>query len=360
MDRLKLLVPNYPGPFNGNPSLVLLYADLEKVSGIKAEPYSTRAVLQSRWDVIHVHWPEWMVNREGSAASLAVSCARVLAELAFAKKRGAKIVWTAHNIKPHEVDSWGILAIYLRAFTGLVDQVVAPTPNALDPILRQYPSIAEVDQRVIPTGLFDGYYHDSNCTQQEARDALDLPQEGTIFLSLGRIRSYKNIPHLMGEFAKLNRRAESKIFLLVAGAPTPERLGHEVASAAQSLDNVRVDLGRIDPDRIHLYLRACDFVVIATSFALNSAVLKLSLSFNRPVIAPRRGSAIELSEEFGDDWVRLYEGEICSAILSQVLQSGACVGTVPTAASFTWNAAAMKTAEAYGHICTTTSHSRVG
>jgi hypothetical protein len=53
---------------------------------------------------------------------------------------------------------------------------------------------------------------------------------------------------------------------------------------------------------------------------LNSSSAILSLSFNRPLIAPALGSLVELQNQYGREWLRLYHEEINLSILKKEIE----------------------------------------
>jgi hypothetical protein len=51
-------------------------------------------------------------------------------------------------------------------------------------------------------------------------------------------------------------------------------------------------------------------VVLPYRKILNSGAALHALARNKPVLAPRTGSLPELQQEVGEEWVRLFDGEI--------------------------------------------------
>src|SRR3954466_14166822 len=83
-----------------NPSQPLLYRELERL-GVAVSEFSPLRLLTSPPAILHLHWPEMVVNVPGLPRA-AVRGAALLLLAALARLRGTKIVWTVHNLHSHE------------------------------------------------------------------------------------------------------------------------------------------------------------------------------------------------------------------------------------------------------------------
>ncbi|WP_049569163.1 hypothetical protein [Nonomuraea sp. SBT364] len=293
-----------------------MYMGVRAAGPVEVLPYSTAAVLGGSWDIIHVYWPEWLVRRDCHTFWTAIDGARMLAELRLAKSRGAKIVWTANNIRPHELGRSGVILGFIRRFSRLVDQVISPSYTALGQFRFEYPAIDGVDLRVITQGSYRGVYPDDEPSRQAARDHLNLPAKARIALAFGMVRPYKNIPELLRCHREVTHGREDA-FLLVAGKPASAELARQVRQECDRTPRARADLRFVRDAEIQYYVRASDSLVLGTSFAVNSASAFLGLSFDRPVLMPHRGAAVDLVDEVGGAWVHTYEGGMRPSVLAR-------------------------------------------
>jgi beta-1,4-mannosyltransferase len=348
-EPLRVLVPLLSHDAGGIPDLRLMYDEMARTAPVAAEPYSTTAALSGGVDIIHVHWPEWLIRRDRGPVTLAADSARVLAELGVAKARGAKIVWTTYNIRPHETDRLGLVDSFVHAFSRLVDQVVCPSATALDQIRFQYPALVGLDQRVIPHGTYRGVYPDERLSAQQAREKLGLPPDRRVALQFGLVRAYKNVPQLLRCYAEV-RGQRDDTFLLIAGNPLPDALGEEIQRLCAGMTDARADLRRIPEDEVQLYLRAANCVVIGTSFAVNSAVAMLSLSFDRPVLMPNRGAAVDYRDAAGSAWVHTYDGGMRAAVLNSAFDIEQPPGRPELGERYEWSTAARDLYDAFRYI----------
>lgn len=306
-------------------------------------------MLRQPWDIVHIYWAEWMINRGGNLLRAMADVLRVITELRLAKRRGAKIVWTANNIRPHESDNLGAVNVLISEIASLADQVICPSQTVLDQFQFEYPSIVGADQRVIPIGSYRGIYPDERRSSTEARKMLGLPQDARIALVFGMVRPYKNIPNLLRCYEEMiGTRGDT--FLLIAGKPLNQAMADEIQATCARLKNVRADLRHIGNEEIQDYVRASNCLVIATSFAVTSGSALLGLSFDRPVLMPHRGSAIEIRDNVGEEWLYTYDGGIRSKVLYRAFDIEQPAGSPPLEEHYDWAKAGRGYYEAYKSV----------
>jgi beta-1,4-mannosyltransferase len=329
--------------------LKLLFDEVRSVGDVQIESYSTAAVLRQPWDIVHIYWAEWMINRGGNLLRTTADVFRVIMELRLAKLRGAKIVWTANNIRPHESNNIGAVNVLISEIASLADQVICPSQTVLDQFQFEYPSIVGVDQRVIPIGSYRGIYPDERRSSAEAREILGLPKGARIALVFGMVRPYKNIPNLLRCYEEVIGKRDDT-FLLIAGKPLNQAICDEIQMTCARLKNVRADLRHIGDEEIQDYVRASNCLVIATSFAVTSGSALLGLSFDRPVLMPHRGSAIEIRDNVGEEWVHTYDGGIRPRVLNRAFEIEQPAGSPRLEDHYDWAKAGREYYGAYKRV----------
>jgi len=315
----------------------LIYEGMRAHGPVIAEPYSDLALVRGGWDIVHLSWPEWAIRRDRGPVVAAADAARVLAMLRLAKARGSRIVWTAYNHWPHEWHNYRIADMYLQVFSMLADQVICNSQTLVDEFIRTYPAIRTADCRVIPQGHYRGVYPDAGDTAKEARNRLGLPPDATILLCLGVARRYKNLLALLRAYREVAAVREG-VFLLIAGEAIEEQFGRQLRREAADQPSVRLDLHHIPDDQLQYYLRAADRFVIPTSLPMSSASTLLALSYDCPVLAPHRGSFLELRETLGPSWVSTYDGGVRAQVLHDALELSRPDGPAPLGESFGYSA----------------------
>jgi beta-1,4-mannosyltransferase len=323
----------------------LLYSHLTAL-GVRVRDFSIARALLGGYDILHVHWPEkaltagsWMGTVAGALAALVV--------FTVAHLYGARIVWTAHNLSPHESRHHRLERWFWRAFVARVDAVIHLSHASRAAVEACYPVLAVRPSVVMPHGHFRGAYPDTS-SRQDARASLGIPDGARVVSFVGTVRWYKNVPHLIRTFRALPGHV-GDVILLVAGAPRTPALAREIRTARGGDPRVRLTLAHIPDDDLQRYLRAADLVVLPFMEITNSGSALLALSFDRPVLVPELGAMAELRKLAGVDWVRTYQGELTPDILAGALHwaSGRQAARRPNLDPLDWWPIARQTLAAY-------------
>lgn len=328
-----------------NPYTWLLYSHLASL-GVRVEEFSVLRALRGNYDILHAHWPEKALTSGSWLEGLAGAFA-ALATLDAAHAHGARVVWTAHNARPHEARHPRLERWFWPAFVRRVDAVIHPSAAGQQTVEAAFPALAERPSAVIPHGHYRGSYPDT-ISGKEARAALGVPSGALVVAFIGMVRPYKNVPHLIRTVRAL-RAAGRDVELLVAGAPQSAAMAEEVRAAAEGDPQVHFTLEHVADEAVQRYLRAADLIVLPFRDITNSGSALLALSFDRPVLVPSRGAMGELQAMAGHEWVRTYEGELTPAILDDALAwaVGRPTGQFPRLAMLEWPAIARQTLSLY-------------
>lgn len=334
-----------------NPYNALLYESLAPLVDEVVE-FRPRRFLRGPIDIVHLHWPD-LVVRGGSAALCLARASAFLTRLVECKARGAKIVWTVHNIAPHDIHHPRIEAGFRYAFVRLLDGVTFLSAASRGVALAAWPELAGIPGAVIPHGHYKPVIKTA-MSRDAARHLLGLPADKFMFLNFGLVRDYKNIPLLIREFLTL---ARSDLILVIAGSTGPrDPLRAEIESLASSHSSIRLDLRYVPEEVLHAYLAACDCVVLPYRQVLNSGSALLALSAARPVIAPAIGSLAEITEQVGTQWLRGYDGAFERSHLIEALEHRLPQGSIPELSPFDWDAIAMQTVNFFRRVAAGGGH----
>ena len=326
-----------------NPYTWLLYSHLARL-GVQARDFTAARALRGGYDVLHIHWPEKPLSALPGLGKV-VGAGLGVGLLEAAHRQGARIVWTAHNVRPHESRDTGLERWYWSQIVRRVDAVIHPSVSSRAAVEARYPELARQPSSVIPLGHFRGTYPD-RVTRAEARAGFGIRTGTRALTFLGLVRPYKNIPHLIRTVRSLP--ADTSVVLLVAGKPLTSDLAAVVEAAAGSDPRVRLTLRRVPDDEVQRYLRAADLVVLPFTDITNSASALLALSFDRPVLVPSLGAMSELQALVGPDWVRTYCGDLTPAVLSDAITwAGQRADAMPDLDALDWSAIARRTLSLY-------------
>ncbi len=290
-----------------NPYAALLYSALEELGvAVDEGPPSGR-----RHDIWHLHWPESVLQRRPRARA-AAAAARLLARLRAAQVAGTRIIWTVHNLAPHERGEDLAARVFLDLFTRHVDGVISLSAAGLAAAHARHPRLRAVPGAVIAHGHYRDAYPPA-MPRAQARTRLGVDQKTYIYAFVGRIRRYKQVPSLAAAFRCL---PDPNARLLIAGRPHDRGLEAEVRRAVSGDPRVLLRLDFLDPDEVVTALGAADLVVLPSVQSLHSGSALLALSFDRPLLVPDTPPMRELRAAVGWAWVRTYSGELTASLLA--------------------------------------------
>jgi len=281
-----------------SPYVQLLIAALEK-QGVVVEYLSWGKLLCGRKNVLHVHWPETMLQRRTVLGRLANQVFMTIL-LLRARLGLTRIVRTVHNSAPHERPS----GVDRRLLNGVDASSAA----------RIYLSSPEGGIRgelsiVLPHAELGSWY----ARTQPATDRSDATSPDLLFFGL--IRPYKGIEQLL----RLAAEAPD-VQVRVIGAPADAELASRIAAIGSSLPNVTTDLRHVPDAVLPDEIRSARLVVLPYERFENSGAAALAIDLGVPVLVPSCKPTTELREVFGAEWVHLYGPELTPAEVALALQ----------------------------------------
>ena len=237
-----------------------------------------------RGDWVHLHWPSFGYSTKGGGVSLAKTYLRWLALLLVVRLRGGRLIWTAHNLLPHDRARWPWLDVLARhVVIAMADLIPVHGENAAAALVARFPA-AKPRLLQIPHGHWIGYYPVTQ-SREEARRELGVEPGRRMFLFIGLCKPYKNLDGLVRAFRELPGDA----VLVVAGKFPDRDYLDLVAGLADGDPRIVLHPGFVADDRMQTYLHACDYVVVPYREILTSGTAMLALSFGRPVISVALG-----------------------------------------------------------------------
>jgi glycosyltransferase involved in cell wall biosynthesis len=327
----------------GNPYNRLLYEAME-AQGVQVDEFTPRRALLGAYDIWHMHWPDDLLSIRDKRDAL-VRVVGLILLMAWMRLRGTRIVWTVHDLGPHEsyhpmLETW-----FWRFFLPQIDGFISLSRHGKKMAKRVFPALQDVPGFVVPHGHYRAAYPNT-LSRAKAREALDVDPDAPMLLYVGRIRRYKNVPHLVRVFRMLENDAAR---LFVVGNPAERLLRRDIEKAMGDDARIRLTLEFVPDDAMQGFLNAADVVVLPYEDILHSGSALLALSFNRPVLVPNRGAMSELQEQAGPDWVRTYEGPLAPEDLAEGIRWAAETDRADTAPldAIEWPVLAEQTRKAY-------------
>ena len=255
------------------------------------DPTALPALVAMRRDgvevVLHLHWLARVLRGIESEAEGRARVASFLAALDAFRTAGGRIVWTVHNVLPHDT-KWPTVDVELRR--GVVERADVIHVLSSETVAAAAGSYAIPASKVlyVPHPAYLGVYPDA-VSDAEARDRLGIGPHDVVFGLVGSLQRYKGLDDLLDGFeaATASPPDERRRRLVIAGMPAADPSIDAFLVRARANPDVVVDARRIPAEELSIPLRASDVIVLPYHDSLNSGALLLALSFGRPVIAAR-------------------------------------------------------------------------
>ncbi len=220
-------------PVGANPYQKLLYDEIEKGKDVTIK-YLTNSLIDKHafiigmpifpmrflllrlqgYNIIHLHWLSPFNLPSKSSLFKKVSSLYLLCFLLWIKLIGFKLVWTMHEVLPHEKEFNDDIASR-KLVTKLSDAVIAHTSYAVEEAKALGFYMEKV--HIIAHGSYTAAYINT-ITKLDARKKLGLKKDDFVFLFFGNIKKYKGIDDLLLAFEKIIKNREKRnIKWIIAG-----------------------------------------------------------------------------------------------------------------------------------------------
>ncbi|HCT9232970.1 TPA: glycosyltransferase [Escherichia coli] len=235
--------------------------------------------------VLHAHWFSSYFNNSQdeveASARLDDLCEDILV---FRARTGAKLLWTAHNIFPHE-NRFPLVFLRLR-------QWIFENFDAVHVMQQEHVSVLETEFSrkapttfVVPHMLYSGSYPDG-VSVKVAKNYYGIQPDEFVFGFFGSIQPYKNLELFLSAFDQLQQKTQRPIAAIVGGVPSDPETVLNLKQHWGMNSKVRL-LMRIIPDHEIQYIhRAADVMVFPYGETLNSGAAYMAVGFGHPVIMP--------------------------------------------------------------------------
>lgn len=291
-----LMMPDYRPD---NPYQTLLANALEAGGVSVYFPWGYRRVLpifrmatekRAFYQVLHLHWIAPYL-KGNTVLVKAIYSLKFLLDILLTRGAGIKIVWTVHNQVSHDTPFPRLEKWTRRILSRLADRIIIHHQSMVEAIAHdyQFPPDKAVS---IPIGHYRDVYP-SPIPSLEARQALNLPTTGTIYLNQGMIRPYKGIDRLIQVWANHPARLQGHT-LIIAGRPLDPIYGMHLQNLATGVEGLQLKLEFIEDQQMAVLFSAADVVVLPFERILTSSSLLVAMSFGKPVIAPKLGGVPEV------------------------------------------------------------------
>jgi glycosyltransferase involved in cell wall biosynthesis len=341
---LPIRVGSWPGPNYHHNYFIQMFCKSLVDSGISvvhvADP---RRVSASEIDILHIHWPEKVFWDKGSFPRLLVRWATTLVSIHKLKRAGVRIVWTVHNLRPHDLErKYSLLwTVYAAQLSRLTDGFVTLCPSTVK-VVRQ--EISGLSQKPAIYAWHPVYPHvvPEPC-RERGRQQLGIDADVRVFAFLGLLRPYKGVEELIAAF----RTTESKQYaLLIAGAPASESYSARIKELSAGDSRIHLRLRRLSDEEYAALSAVADVIVLPFRDSLHSGSLVHAVSQRTAALTPAAPFASSLQQEAGEPWIQTYT----PPLTGDMLQSTTPAHGVPELSALATNISGPKLAAFYRRL----------
>ena len=245
-------------------------------------------------DVLHFNWLDRFYARFEEPRNPDAACERFADftdNLIHARRLGYRLLWTVHNLFPHERRYPQLDRLVNTLVAREADQVIAHCRFAATSIEQRYDPRRPV--AVIPHGNYVPIFPNTiSAAQARARLRIDAAQ--FVYLFFGNARGYKGIADLIAAFRRAATADSLLVLVLRQNARSPGLIA-ELRDLAAADDRIRIHTSTYFPaDRFQYFLNAADVVVLPFTAVLTSGSAIQALGFGKPLVVPRLGCLPEL------------------------------------------------------------------
>lgn len=313
----------YPDFRGGNPYQEMLFSGARAAGlGVAPLPWAPESLVHEKADpdrgyVVNLHWTAPVLQTSEHSAEAVRRLDHFTAMLDELAERGGRLLWTVHNVLPHECP-YRLLEIELcRRLAERADLVHVMDDSTVEAVRDLYP-LDPAKVRVVPHASYQGVYPDT-ATRAEARERHGLGEDETAVLVLGGLRRYKAPERLLEAFEQAAARHPG-LRLLIAGEPDGDPELGPFVERCESDPRIVCHFGRVADDDLQWWLRAADLAALPYANVLNSGFLHLATGYGLPVVAPDVPGLRNILEPA---WSQSFPPEADAPVLAEALLAGA-------------------------------------
>jgi len=255
-------------------------------------------------DFVHIQWPESIYRWEQKLPENKNTLVMLNDRLYRYSKAKIPIVYTVHNILPHE-NTTEFSKEFCKAILNYSDIIVHHGKSSITLLKDIFPDCRNKNHIVCPQGPYARITED----WQKSRFYYKLPLSKYIFLNFGLQRSYKGFKFTKKVFnkfqdpnfylftigPKIAEKQKSSFFKIVRQVKCKIEL--RIAENTSVLfNNMKSILRSVPNDEIPKIMAAVDAFFLGHQDGLNSGLLSLAATYGKPIIFPMLGNFNEQLE----------------------------------------------------------------
>jgi beta-1,4-mannosyltransferase len=308
MTQIVMAWPRKSPPLD-NPYVNLLHDSVSEFGDVTYIDFGWKDAILKKYDVLHMHWPDWTLRDSGLVKSL-IKLGLLWCVLLRAKVLNTSVVWTVHNLRPHDFHGPRREKILYRMLAYFVDEQIHLSAATSVEMKKEGHLAARGQFTVIPHGLYPA----PSGGELARKTRISEPTRVSF---LGNVSPYKGVVQLVETVANL----DFPIHLVIAGQPSSAAYEAEITSSSFGVASVDLAFGRLTEEEYFRRLLDTDLAVYPFVGGLNSGAVIKALGAGVPVFVPKTPVFEALALYFPGHWIQMYEGQINVRTLATALQA---------------------------------------
>jgi beta-1,4-mannosyltransferase len=209
-----------------------------------------------------------------------------------ARVLGFRTVLTLHNLEATEpVQPAWIDYLGHWIAVNLSERVIVHCNSARELMVRKYGRKRQIHEIAHPNFI---EWYPNTISREEARKQLEIPDGAVVFSFFGAIRPNKGVELFVQAFQRL--KGERFRCVIAGNGSLNEQYARSIQSMVKNDSRVSFYMKFFPAEDVQIILNSADIMVLPFARILTSGSTILSMSFARPVIAPRMGCLPTLIE----------------------------------------------------------------
>lgn len=276
-----------------NPYQTLLYSAIQaRYELAKGTPEEALDILKRDGrGIFHIQWEESSLIHCDTRYTARRARERYIRQLEEYRTAGGKIIWTVHNLMPHELKYTDTFMTFRRQLASIADRILVHNSYSIEVLERQAGLMDRDKIRVLPHPSYLGVYEPIERTLAQEKNK---PLNPDALLFFGKVRTYKGVSNMLRNLPQ-SFTDQHGIKLHIRGQPLrAESEEREIKAQIQSRTDLVCNLRRVPSSDIAALFRSVGAIVLPYTRFLTSGVAVLGLTLGVPVVAPDTSQMREL------------------------------------------------------------------
>jgi hypothetical protein len=266
-------------------------------------------------DVFHTHWPEllvWLCKRPYRGIEGRYFIWNFFNTIQRIKKSNGIIVWTVHNLSPHELDVKNdhLYKKVMNLLLSKIDRYFILTGGGKPEVLTAYPMLKNVKSSITQHPSYQDVLERCPFDILQRKKA-GISDNAWVCSLLGDLRPNKKADLAAKVFVKL----DFKKYHLILGGGISESYKKQLNDIIEGRSNFITDYGYLTDDRMSMYYSMTDALAFPSTDYFNSGTIYTALSLDIPVIAARTPTNEDIQKKVGSKWLYLFDGEFNEQVI---------------------------------------------